>query len=80
MSPIIITSVAHLIWIDVHKRCPVYLINLWVVMMVMAAVHGVMRVVLMMVMLVVMKAALGAEGLRVGSRGGGGVGERGRAR
>lgn len=35
--------------------------------MVMAAMHGVVRVVLMMVMLVVMKAALGAEGLRVGS-------------
>lgn len=37
--------------------------------MVMASMHGVMRVVLMMVMLVVMKPALGAEGLWVGSRG-----------
>lgn len=54
-----------------------YLINLRVVMMVMAAMHGVVRVVLVMVMLV-MKTALGAEGLRVGSRSGGGVGERGR--
>lgn len=42
-----------------------YLIHLWVVVMVMAAMHGVMWV--MMVMLVVMKAGLGAEGLRVGS-------------
>lgn len=56
----------------------VYLIHLWVVVMVMAAMHGVEWVVLMMVMLVVMKAALGAEGLRIGSRGGGGVGDRGR--
>lgn len=48
--------------------------------MVMGAVHGVVRVMLMMVMLVVMKAALGAEGLWVGSRGRGGVGERGRGR
>lgn len=47
--------------------------------MVMAAMHRVEWVVLMMVMLVVVKAALGAEGLRVGSRGGGGVGDRGRA-
>lgn len=47
-------------------------------MMVMAAVHGVERVVLMMVMLVVMKAALGAQGLGIGSRGGGAVLERGR--
>jgi len=39
-------------------------------MVVMAAMHGVVRVV--MVMLVVMKAPLGAEGLRVG----GAVGER----
>lgn len=43
--------------------------------MVMAAMHGVVWVVLMMVMLVVMKAALGAEGLWVRSRGGCGVGE-----
>lgn len=40
--------------------------------MVMAAMHGVEWMVLMMV---VMKAGLGAEGLRIGSRGGGGVGE-----
>lgn len=52
-----------------------YLAELWVVMMVMAAMHGVVWVVLMMVMLVVMKAALGAEGLWVRSRGGCGVGE-----
>ena len=44
-----------------------YLTNLWVVMMVMAAMHWMVRVVLMMVMLVVMKAALGAEGLWIGS-------------
>lgn len=43
--------------------------------MVMAAMHGVEWVVLMMVMLVVMKATLRAEGLWIGSRGGGGVGE-----
>lgn len=35
--------------------------------MVMVAMHGVVRVVLVMMMLVVMKAALGAEGLWVGS-------------
>ncbi len=35
--------------------------------MVMAAMHGVVWMVLMMVMLVVMKAALRAEGLWVGS-------------
>lgn len=40
--------------------------------MVMAAMHGVEWMVLMMV---VMKAALGAEGLWIGSRGGGVVGE-----
>lgn len=43
--------------------------------MVMAAMHRVEWVVLVMVMLVVVKAALGAEGLRVGSRGWGGVGD-----
>lgn len=45
----------------------VYLINLWVVVMMVVAVHGVVWVMLMMVMLVVMKAALGAERLWVGS-------------
>lgn len=42
-----------------------YLIDLWVVMVMMVAMHGVVQVVLVMV--VVMKAALGAEWLRVGS-------------
>ncbi len=46
---------------------PPYLIDLWVVMMMMTAMHGMVWVVLMMVMLVVMKAALGAEGLWVRS-------------
>lgn len=45
--------------------------------MVMTAMHGVVRVV--MVMLVVMKAPLGAEGLWVRGRGEAGVGERGSA-
>lgn len=48
-------------------------------MMVMVAMHGVVRVMLMMVMLVVMKAALGAEGLGVWSGSRVSVGERGRA-
>lgn len=47
--------------------------------MVMVAMHGVVRVMLMMVMLVVMKAALGAEGLGVWSRSRVSVGEGGRA-
>lgn len=55
---------------------PPYLIHLR--LMVMGAVHGVERVVLMVVMLVVMKAALWTQGLGIGSRGGGAVGERGR--
>lgn len=52
-----------------HFLCftAVYLINLWVVVMMVVAVHGVVWVMLMMVMLVVMKAALGAERLWVGS-------------
>lgn len=45
---------------------PPYLIHLRLVMVVMAAVHGVERVVLVMVMLVVMKAALRAQGLGIG--------------
>lgn len=44
-----------------------YLVDLQVVMMVMVSMHGVVRVMLMVVMLVVMKAALGAGGLGVGS-------------
>lgn len=44
-------------------------------MVVMAAVHGVERVVLVMVMLVVMKAALRAQRLGIGRRGGGAVRE-----
>jgi len=68
---IIIMSLSHLIWIDV------YLVDLWVVMMVMVAMHGVVRMMLMMVVLVVMKATLGAEGLWVGSGGRASVGERG---
>lgn len=53
-----------------------YLIQLRLAVVVMAAVHGVQRVVLMMGMLVVMKAALRAQGLRIGSRGRGAVRER----
>lgn len=73
LSIIIIIDLAHPVWIEVCKW--LYLTHLWVVMMVMAAMHGVEWVVLMMVMLVVMKATLRAEGLWIGSRGGGGVGE-----
>lgn len=44
-------------------------------MVVMAAVHGVERVVLVMMMLMVMKAALWAQGLGIGRRGRGAVRE-----
>lgn len=56
-----------------------YLIHLRVVLMMMAAVHGVQRVVLV-VMLVMVEAALRAERLRVQCRGGVGVGDGGRGR
>lgn len=49
-----------------ETNAPPYLIHLRLVMVVMAAVHGVERVVLVMVMLMVMKAALRAQGLGIG--------------
>lgn len=64
---IIIINQYHPVRVEVLKQCSVYLTHLCMVMMVMVAMHGVVRVVLMVVMLVVMKAALGAEGLRVWS-------------